>query len=120
MNVHYIYFINKLKGSFRATSGVKFFLQSYKQSYSTVFITLLIHIINALTTITNKYFNHTESELGDHNAPPLIADIKTYDDGTILVHIIRNESTQSVDCSKIGGMSLEQKLRIRLIFLNGT
>ncbi|CAG8808444.1 336_t:CDS:2, partial [Racocetra persica] len=47
-------------------------------------------------------------------------DIKTYDDGTILVHIIRNESTPSVNCSKIGGMSLEQKLRIRLIFLNGT
>ncbi|CAG8606445.1 2588_t:CDS:2, partial [Dentiscutata heterogama] len=59
-------------------------------------------------------------ELGDHNAPPLIADIKTYDDGTILVHIIRNESTLSVDCSKIGGVSLEQKLRIRLIFLNGS
>ncbi|CAG8589503.1 3561_t:CDS:2, partial [Dentiscutata heterogama] len=58
--------------------------------------------------------------LGDHNAPLLIADIKTYDDGTILVHIIRNESTQSVNCSKIGGMSLEQKLRIRLIFSNGS
>ncbi|CAG8560935.1 297_t:CDS:2, partial [Dentiscutata heterogama] len=60
------------------------------------------------------------SKLGDQNAPPLIAGIKTYDDGTILVQIIRNESTQSGDCSKIGRMSLEQKLYIRLIFLNGT
>ncbi|RIB22744.1 hypothetical protein C2G38_954472 [Gigaspora rosea] len=67
-----------------------------------------------------KYFNYTESNLGDQNASYNIADIKTYDDGTILVHIIRNESTQTDDCSKIRGMSLEQKLRIRLIFLNGT
>ncbi|CAG8485244.1 10306_t:CDS:2, partial [Dentiscutata heterogama] len=58
--------------------------------------------------------------LGDHNTPPIIVDIKTFDDGTILVHIIRNESTQIEECSKIGGISLEQKLRIRLIFLNGT
>ncbi|CAG8694235.1 17687_t:CDS:1, partial [Gigaspora rosea] len=49
-----------------------------------------------------KYFNYTESTLG---APPLVADIKTYDDGTLLVHIIRNDSTQStVDCLNIQGM----------------
>ncbi|KAF0501470.1 hypothetical protein F8M41_020001 [Gigaspora margarita] len=67
-----------------------------------------------------KYFNYTENKLEDQDSSPLIADIKTYDDGTILVHIIRNVSNQTDECSKIQGMSLEQRLRIRLIFLNGT
>ncbi|RIB19936.1 hypothetical protein C2G38_2180523 [Gigaspora rosea] len=65
-------------------------------------------------------FRYPPPLLSDQNAPPQIVDIKTNDDGTILVHIIRYESTKSVDCSKIGGTSLEQKLRIRFIFLNGT
>ncbi|KAF0558620.1 hypothetical protein F8M41_008540 [Gigaspora margarita] len=73
-----------------------------------------------VTLSNSQYFNYTESKLGDLNAPPLIADIKTYNDRTILIHIIRNESTQTDECSKIRGMSLEQKLHIRLIFLNGT
>ncbi|CAG8616930.1 1043_t:CDS:1, partial [Scutellospora calospora] len=51
------------------------------------------------------------STLETHDTPPLVADIKTYDDGTILVHVIRNDSTQSnTDCLKFRGMSLEQKL----------
>ncbi|RIB28423.1 hypothetical protein C2G38_2157943 [Gigaspora rosea] len=37
----------------------------------------------------------------DQNTPPLIADIKTYDDGTILVHVIRNESIQTDDFREI-------------------
>ncbi|CAG8793921.1 23538_t:CDS:1, partial [Gigaspora rosea] len=41
-----------------------------------------------------KYFNYTENT-GTLGAPPLVADIKTYDDGTLLIHIIRNDSTQS-------------------------
>ncbi|CAG8782227.1 9468_t:CDS:1, partial [Gigaspora rosea] len=53
------------------------------------------------------------TKLGDQNTPPLVADIKTYDDGTILVHIVRNKSTSTADCSKVHGMSLEQQLRIR-------
>ncbi|RIB20989.1 hypothetical protein C2G38_2177842, partial [Gigaspora rosea] len=57
----------------------------------------------------------------DQNTPPLVADIKTYDDGlTILVHIVRNKSTSTADCSKVQGMSLEQQLRIRVILRNGT
>ncbi|KAF0526277.1 hypothetical protein F8M41_014108 [Gigaspora margarita] len=84
-----------------------------------LFFCLLIKITKS-QKLQYKYFNYTESNLGDQNASYHIADIKTYDDGTILVHIIRNESTQTDDCSKIRGMSLEQKLRIRLIFLNGT
>ncbi|RIB26540.1 hypothetical protein C2G38_235104 [Gigaspora rosea] len=68
-----------------------------------------------------KYFNYTESTLGTQDTSPLVADIKTYDDGTILAHIIRNDSTQSsTDCLKIRGMSLEQKLRIRVIHPNVT
>ncbi|CAG8819466.1 15475_t:CDS:1, partial [Racocetra persica] len=59
--------------------------------------------------------------LGTQDTPPLVIDIKNYDDRTILVHIIRNDSTQSAaDCLKIRGISLEQKLRIRLIHLNGS
>ncbi|KAF0501475.1 hypothetical protein F8M41_020003 [Gigaspora margarita] len=84
-----------------------------------LFFCLLIKLTKS-QQIQYKYFNYTESELGDQNTPPLIADIKTYNDGTILVHIIRNESKQTDECSIIQGMSLEQKLRIRLIFLNGT
>ncbi|KAF0526266.1 hypothetical protein F8M41_014099 [Gigaspora margarita] len=81
-----------------------------------LFFCLLITITKS-QQLPYKYFNYTESNLGDQNESYLIADIKTYDDGTILIHIIR---TQTEDCSKIRGMSLEQKLRIRLIFLNGT
>ncbi|KAF0526273.1 hypothetical protein F8M41_014106 [Gigaspora margarita] len=84
-----------------------------------LFFCLLITITKS-QQLQYKYFNYTESDLGDQNASFHIVDIKTYDDGTILVHIIRNESTQTADCSKIRGMSLEKKLRIRLIFLNGT
>ncbi|CAG8812108.1 24960_t:CDS:1, partial [Gigaspora rosea] len=60
------------------------------------------------------------NKLSDQNKPPLIADIKTYDDGATIVHIIRNESKQIDECSKIHGMSLEQKLHIRIISINGT
>ncbi|RIB25739.1 hypothetical protein C2G38_422651 [Gigaspora rosea] len=67
-----------------------------------------------------KIFNYTESKLGDQNTSFIIADIKTYDDGTILVHIMRNVSKQIKNCSKFRGISFEQKLYIRLIFLNGT
>ncbi|CAG8690118.1 9622_t:CDS:1, partial [Gigaspora rosea] len=41
--------------------------------------------------LQRKYFNYKETKLGDKNTPPFIADIKTYDGGTILVHIIRNK-----------------------------
>ncbi|KAF0523212.1 hypothetical protein F8M41_015437 [Gigaspora margarita] len=85
-----------------------------------LFFCLFITLSKSQYINYTQYFNYTESKLGDLNAPPLIADINTYDDGTILIHIIRNESTQTNDCSKIRGMSLEKKLYIRLIFLNGT
>ncbi|KAF0526265.1 hypothetical protein F8M41_014098 [Gigaspora margarita] len=84
-----------------------------------LFFCLLIKITKS-QQLQYKYFNYTESDLGDKNASYHIADIKTYDDETILVHIIRNESTQTDDCSKIRGMSLERKLHIRFIFSNGT
>ncbi|KAF0526279.1 hypothetical protein F8M41_014110 [Gigaspora margarita] len=87
--------------------------------YNFIVLYLLFSLLITLTESQN-YFNYTESKLGDQNIPPLIADIKTYDDGTILVHIIRNESKQTDECSKIHGMSLEQKLRIRIISINGT
>ncbi|KAF0526267.1 hypothetical protein F8M41_014100 [Gigaspora margarita] len=74
-----------------------------------LFFCLLITITKS-QQLPYKYFNYTESNLGDQNASYHIVDIKTYDDGTILVHIIRNESTQTEDCSTIRGMSLEQKL----------
>ncbi|RIB02289.1 hypothetical protein C2G38_895056 [Gigaspora rosea] len=67
-----------------------------------------------------KSFNYTENNLNNQNTTFLIADIKTYDDGTILLHIMRNESKQTENCSKIRGISFEQKLYIRLIFLNGS
>ncbi|CAG8654137.1 23416_t:CDS:1, partial [Gigaspora rosea] len=87
--------------------------------YNFIALYLLFSLFITLTE-SQKYFNYTESKLGDQNIPPLIADIKTYDDGTILVHIIRNESKQTDECSKIHGISLEQKLRIRIISINGT
>ncbi|RIB22732.1 hypothetical protein C2G38_953821 [Gigaspora rosea] len=63
-----------------------------------------------------KSFNYTENNLDKQNTTFLIADIKTYDDGTILLHIMRNQSKQTENCSKICGISFEQKLYIRLIF----
>ncbi|CAG8842750.1 36314_t:CDS:2, partial [Racocetra persica] len=45
--------------------------------------------------------------------------IRTYDDGTTLVHIIRY-GIQTADCSRINGISLEPILRIRVIQLDGT
>ncbi|CAG8615301.1 20696_t:CDS:1, partial [Gigaspora rosea] len=71
-----------------------------------LFLCLLITSTNS-QQLSYQHFNYTETKLGDHSTPPLIADIKTYDDGTILVHIIRNESTQSDGCSNVNGMSLE-------------
>ncbi|KAF0537646.1 hypothetical protein F8M41_008312 [Gigaspora margarita] len=91
----------------------------YNVTLKYLFFCLIITLTKS-QQVQYKYFNYTESELSNQNSSPLIVDIKTYDDRTILVHIIRNESTQRVDCSKLGGMSLEQKLRIRIIFLNGT
>ncbi|RIB05426.1 hypothetical protein C2G38_596923 [Gigaspora rosea] len=65
-------------------------------------------------------FNYVENKLDKQNTTFLIADIKTYDDRTILLHIMRNESKQTENCSKIRGISFEQKLDIRLVFSNGT
>ncbi|RIB06061.1 hypothetical protein C2G38_543550 [Gigaspora rosea] len=52
--------------------------------------------------------------------PPIVADIRHYDDETILVQIIRRNSTPSADCSKVNGVNLEQILRIRVIHPNAT
>ncbi|RIB27780.1 hypothetical protein C2G38_2159767 [Gigaspora rosea] len=96
---------------------MKIFSQPYKLIAQYLFICLVITSTKSQQS-QYKYFNYTESTLG---APPLVADIKTYDDGTLLVHIIRNDSTQStVDCLNIQGMSLEQKLYMRIIHLNGS
>ncbi|KAF0526272.1 hypothetical protein F8M41_014105 [Gigaspora margarita] len=98
-------------------------MKLYNNPYNIIVQYLFFFLLITITKskqLPYKYFNYTESNLGDQNASYNIVDIKTYDDGTILVHLIRNESTQTADCSKIRGMSLEQKLRIRLIFLNGT
>ncbi|RIB14901.1 hypothetical protein C2G38_1615987 [Gigaspora rosea] len=96
---------------------MKIFSQPYKLIAQYLFICLIITSTKPQQS-QYKYFNYTESTLG---APPLVADIKTYDDGTLLVHIIRNDSTQStVDCLNIQGMSLEQKLYMRIIHLNGS
>ncbi|CAG8543774.1 11514_t:CDS:2, partial [Scutellospora calospora] len=89
---------------------------TYKLIAQYLFFCLIITL-----TKSQQYFNYTESTLETQDTPPLVADIKTYNDGTILVHVIRNDSTQSnIDCLKFRGMSLEQKLRIRIIHLNGT
>ncbi|KAF0433388.1 hypothetical protein F8M41_005073 [Gigaspora margarita] len=83
-----------------------------------LFICLLITLTSQLPY---NSFNYTENSFLDkQNATFHIADIKPYDDGTILLHIMRNESKQTENCSKIHGISFEQKLYIRLIFLNGT
>ncbi|KAF0504105.1 hypothetical protein F8M41_019641 [Gigaspora margarita] len=96
---------------------MKIFSQPYRFIAQYLFICLVITSTESQQS-QYKYFNYTESTLG---APPLVADIKTYDDGTLLVHIIRNDSTQStVDCLNIQGMSLEQKLYVRIIHSNGS
>ncbi|KAF0526278.1 hypothetical protein F8M41_014109 [Gigaspora margarita] len=98
-------------------------MKLYNIPYNIIVQYLFFYLLITLTKSQQsqyKYFNYTESNLDDQNASYHIVDIKTYDDGTILVHITRNESTQTDDCSKISGMSLEQQLRIRLIFVNGT
>ncbi|CAG8569363.1 3237_t:CDS:2, partial [Dentiscutata heterogama] len=88
------------------------------------FITLYLFLINLIIiTKSQSFFNYTERNLNEtfsQNGSPLIADIKTYDDGTILVHIVRFDSTQTIDCSRFHGMSLEQQIHIRIIHLNGT
>ncbi|KAF0555237.1 hypothetical protein F8M41_017625 [Gigaspora margarita] len=84
-----------------------------------LFFCLLITLTES-QQLPYKSFNYTENNLDKQNSTFLIADIKTYDDGTILLHIMRNESKQTENCSKIRGISFEQKLYIRLIFLNGT
>ncbi|KAF0504106.1 hypothetical protein F8M41_019642 [Gigaspora margarita] len=96
---------------------MKIFSQPYRLMAQYLFICLVITSTKSQQP-QYKYFNYTESILG---APPLVADIKTYDDGTLLVHIIRNDSTQSTaDCLNIQGMSLEQQLYMRIIHLNGS
>ncbi|CAG8704498.1 13713_t:CDS:2, partial [Dentiscutata heterogama] len=48
-----------------------------------------------------------------NNTPSLVADIKTYDDGSILVHIIRNDSAQLTDnCLKIRGIKIDPNLNL--------
>ncbi|CAG8558911.1 11509_t:CDS:2, partial [Scutellospora calospora] len=87
-----------------------------KITYKPIAQYLLLCLIITLTK-SQQSFNYTESTLETQDTPPLIADIKSYDDGTILVHVIRNYSTQlNIDCL----MSLEPKLRIRIIHLNRT
>ncbi|KAF0504103.1 hypothetical protein F8M41_019639 [Gigaspora margarita] len=96
---------------------MKIFSQLYRFIAQYLFICLVITSTKSQQS-QYKYFNYTESTSG---APPLVADIKTYDDGTLLVHIIRNDSTQSaIDCLNIQGMSLEQQLYMRIIHLNGS
>ncbi|KAF0396189.1 hypothetical protein F8M41_010121 [Gigaspora margarita] len=56
----------------------------------------------------------------DTSFPPIVADIQHYDDETILVQIIRRNSTPVADCSKVNGVNLEQILRIRVIHPNAT
>ena len=97
-------------------------LSSVNLSYKLLALYLFLCLFITSTKSQLNYFNYTETKLGDQNTPPLVADIKTYDDGTILVHIVRNNSTSTADsdCSKVQGMSLEQQLRIRVILRNGT
>ncbi|CAG8789001.1 3008_t:CDS:1, partial [Gigaspora rosea] len=56
---------------------------------------------------------------------PIILNIKTYTDGTTLVHIARSDSPINAAClgpnlEHSSRLSLEQKLLIRVIQLNGT
>ncbi|KAF0555243.1 hypothetical protein F8M41_017631 [Gigaspora margarita] len=96
-----------------------------KLSILSYYFTLQYLLFYLLITLTKsqqlpyKSFNYTESKLGDQDKSIFIADIKIYDDETIIVHILRNESKQIEEFSNIGGINFEQ-LRIRLIFLNWT
>ncbi|CAG8710582.1 15820_t:CDS:2, partial [Dentiscutata heterogama] len=68
-----------------------------------------------------SFFNYTENTT-DTEFPqnePKVVNIQTYEDGTTLVHIIR-DGIQTANCSSINGTSLEPILRIRVIQLNGT
>ncbi|RIB26735.1 hypothetical protein C2G38_2138160 [Gigaspora rosea] len=95
-----------------------------KLSYN--FIAQCLFIISYCLFITSTksqesqlaFFNYTEN-ITDTKFPqnaPNIVNIRTYDDGTALVHIIR-DSVQQADCL---GHSLEPILRIRVIQLNGS
>ncbi|KAF0450267.1 hypothetical protein F8M41_002203 [Gigaspora margarita] len=95
-------------------------LSSVNLFYKLLLLYLFLCLFITSTKSQLNYFNYTETKLGDQNTPPLVADIKTYDDGTILVHIVRNKSTSTTDCSNVQGMSLEQQLHIRVILRNGT
>ncbi|RIB17608.1 hypothetical protein C2G38_1416108 [Gigaspora rosea] len=73
-----------------------------------------------LIKTTKSEFTYTESKFGISSPQkPLITDIKTYKDGTILVRIIRNDSIQTNnDCKTLNVTSLEPILRIRVIHTN--
>ncbi|CAG8700704.1 8295_t:CDS:2, partial [Cetraspora pellucida] len=64
---------------------------------------------------TFNYTENTTNTIFPQNAPKIVK-IRTYDDGTILVHLIRY-GVQQANCF---GHSLEPILRIRVIHLNGT
>ncbi|RIB22337.1 hypothetical protein C2G38_1005919 [Gigaspora rosea] len=86
-------------------------------SYNLVALYLLLIFLCLLIISTkSQTFNYTESTSDTEfpHAQPQIVDIKTYDDGTTLVHIIRHDPTKSQ------AYCLEQILRIRVIQLNGT
>ncbi|CAG8513975.1 7987_t:CDS:2, partial [Cetraspora pellucida] len=64
---------------------------------------------------TFNYTENTTNTIFPQNAPKVVK-VRTYDDGTILVHLIRY-GVQQANCF---GHSLEPILRIRVIHLNGT
>ncbi|CAG8595119.1 2776_t:CDS:2, partial [Dentiscutata heterogama] len=87
-------------------------------------IFLCLFIISTKSQNTNSNyttFNYTESTSGTAfpHSQPLVLNVNTYDDGTILVLIARaqNDSVQDNSCS---GLKLEPTLRIRIIKVDGT
>ena len=77
-----------------------------KITYKLIAQYLFLCLITTLTK-SQQYYSYTESTLETQDTPPLVADIKTYNDGTILVHVIRNDSTQSNSAPNRVGFGLE-------------
>ncbi|CAG8540670.1 24555_t:CDS:2 [Gigaspora rosea] len=86
----------------------------------------LLSLCALITSTKSKidYFKYTENTTDSRQ--PMVVNIQTYHDGTALVHITRFDPSLNESCSKSFGVfgnytsGLEQRLRIRVIHLNGT
>ncbi|RIB23335.1 hypothetical protein C2G38_871961 [Gigaspora rosea] len=104
-------------------------MKLFNLSYNLIAQCLFLISLCAFITSTKSeltFFNYTETSLNDTNVPnqtPFVIKLDTYDDGTTLVHIIRQDNNLNATCTnylRMPALGLEQIFRIRVIQLNGT